>query len=44
MYEEGQSVAPDYVEAYRWYALAAEENLNISALANREVLAPWLGA
>jgi len=41
MYEHGEGVPKDLVEAYKWYLLAAEAN-NISAIANRDHLAPQL--
>ena len=43
IYERGEGVPKDLIEAYKWYTLAAEAN-NISAIANRDHLAPRLTA
>ena len=34
MYERGEGVSPDLIEAYKWYTLAAEQK-NTFAVANR---------
>ena len=39
MYERGQGVTKDYIEAYKWYTLAAGAEQNVFAVANRENLA-----
>src|SRR5207248_5755149 len=44
MYERGQGVAQDHVEAYQWYTLAAGNDQNVFGVANRETLACRLTA
>ena len=39
MFEKGQGVSKDQLEAYKWYFLAARANENVFAVANCELLA-----